>query len=46
MSGALITEAKKLLGQMMLFNIKLVTHAMVGRIKDALKSLVSKKIKA
>ncbi|KAG2231480.1 hypothetical protein BDF21DRAFT_361962 [Thamnidium elegans] len=38
-SDALTTEAKKLLGQMMLFNIKLVTHAMVGRIKDALKSL-------
>ncbi|KAI8637697.1 hypothetical protein BD408DRAFT_424158 [Parasitella parasitica] len=38
-SDALITEAKKLLGQMMLFNIKLVTHAMIGRVKDVLKSL-------
>lgn len=26
---------------MMLFNIKLVTHAMIGRVKDVLKSLVS-----
>ncbi|KAK4512121.1 uncharacterized protein ATC70_013364 [Mucor velutinosus] len=38
-SDALIAEAKKLLGQMMLFNIKLVTHAMIGRVKDMLKSL-------
>ncbi|CAO0803117.1 unnamed protein product [Mucor circinelloides] len=38
-SDALTTEAKKLLGQMMLFNIKLVTHAMIGRVKDVLKSL-------
>ncbi|GAN11105.1 hypothetical protein MAM1_0473d10662 [Mucor ambiguus] len=38
-SDALTAEAKKLLGQMMLFNIKLVTHAMIGRVKDVLKSL-------
>ncbi|KAI9354024.1 hypothetical protein BD770DRAFT_445347 [Pilaira anomala] len=38
-TNAINTEAKQVLGQMMLFNIKLVSHAMIGRIKDALKSL-------
>ncbi|KAI9472277.1 MAG: hypothetical protein EXX96DRAFT_583494 [Benjaminiella poitrasii] len=38
-SDALIAEAKELLGQMLLFNIKLVTHVMIGRVKDCLKSL-------
>ncbi|KAI8882531.1 adenine nucleotide alpha hydrolases-like protein [Backusella circina FSU 941] len=39
-SNALLEEAKKILGQMMLFNIKLVAHVNVGRVKDALKILM------
>ncbi|KAI8971494.1 hypothetical protein BDF20DRAFT_884788 [Mycotypha africana] len=39
-SDALIAETKKLMGQMMLFNIKLITYVMIGRIKDALKALM------
>ncbi|KAI7901595.1 uncharacterized protein BX663DRAFT_513395 [Cokeromyces recurvatus] len=38
-SNALIKEAKKLMGQMMLFNVKLVTHVLIGHVKDCLKSL-------
>lgn len=41
MSNALTTQAKSLLDKMLLFNIKLVTHAIVGRIKDRLNGLVS-----
>ncbi|KAI8064284.1 uncharacterized protein B0P05DRAFT_232892 [Gilbertella persicaria] len=38
-SNALIVEAKKLLSQMMLFNITLRTHVVVGRVKDMLRAL-------
>ncbi|KAI8981493.1 hypothetical protein BDB01DRAFT_794312 [Pilobolus umbonatus] len=38
-SDELEAQSKQLLNQMMLFNIKLVTHVIVGRIKDALRSL-------
>lgn len=41
MSNALTTQTKSLLDKMLLFNIKLVTHAIVGRIKDRLNELVS-----
>lgn len=41
MSNALTTQTKSLLDKMLLFNIKLVTHAIVGRIKDRLNGLVS-----
>ncbi|KAG1463953.1 hypothetical protein G6F55_002084 [Rhizopus delemar] len=40
MSNALTTQAKSLLDKMLLFNIKLVTHAIVGRIKDRLNGLM------
>ncbi|KAI9280087.1 hypothetical protein BY458DRAFT_470377 [Sporodiniella umbellata] len=40
-SMAVTTKAKEVMGKMMLFNVKLVTHAMMGRVKDKLNTLVS-----
>ncbi|CAO3637438.1 unnamed protein product [Cunninghamella echinulata] len=37
---AAIKETKKRLVKMMLYDIKIVFHAMIGRVKDAIKSLI------
>ncbi|CAO3642284.1 unnamed protein product [Cunninghamella blakesleeana] len=37
---AAIEETKKRLSKMMLYDIKVVFHSMVGRVKDAIKSLI------
>ncbi|KAI8365968.1 uncharacterized protein BYT42DRAFT_648977 [Radiomyces spectabilis] len=39
-SEAVTEEAKKTLGQMLLFDVKLVTHAISGRVKDVLATLI------
>ncbi|CAO3694449.1 unnamed protein product [Rhizopus stolonifer] len=40
LSNAITNRAKELLNKMMLFNVKLVTHALVGRVKDNLNKLM------
>ena len=42
-SDTVTEEAKKTLGQMLLFDVELITYAICGRVKDILFSLVSRR---